>query len=51
MTTAKTTKSLDTFKPVSKLRDMDKETYTYIEKICRECIEYPKERFKDENVK
>lgn len=50
MTTAKTTKANDVFKIVSKIRDMDKDTHTFIEKICKECMEFVKEKFKDENV-
>ena len=48
--TTKTQKS-ETFKPVPKIRDMDKDTYTIIEKICRDCIESPKDmRFQDDHV-
>lgn len=51
MTTAKTTKIANTFKAVSKIRDMDKETSKFIEELCKECIEYPKESKENEKEK
>ena len=48
MSTVKTEKRSDPFKPVIRKRDMDK--YKDIERMAKECVENPKEKFKDENV-
>lgn len=50
MSTVKTEKRSDPFKPVIRKRDMDKDMYNYIERMAKECVENPKEKFKDENV-
>lgn len=50
MSTVKTEKRSDPFKPVIRKRDMDKDMYNDIERMAKECVENPKEKFKDENV-
>ena len=49
MTTVKTNKTIDTFKPVLRQKDMDRDMYNEIEKLAKECVESPKEKFKNEN--
>ena len=37
------------FKPVIRKRDMDRDMYNDIEKVARECVEFSKEKYKNEN--
>ena len=50
MSTVKTEKRTDPFKPVIRKKDMDRDMYNDIERMAKECVENPKEKFKDENV-
>ena len=49
MTTVRTEKKLDRLKSVIRQKDMDKDLFNQIEKLAKECIDSPKERFKDDN--
>ena len=50
MSTVKTEKRTDPFKPVIRKKDMDRDMYNDIERMAKECVENPKEKFKDENI-
>ena len=50
MSTVKTEKRTDPFKPVIRKKDMDRDMYNDIERMAKECVENPKEKVKDENV-
>ena len=49
MTTVKTNKTIDSFKPVCRTKEMDTSMYSEIEKLAKECVESPKEKFQNEN--
>ena len=49
MTTIRTLRQLSSFKPVTRIKDMDKDMYTEIEKLAKECVEGKVEKFKNEN--
>ena len=51
MSTVKTEKRTDPFKPVIRKKDMDRDMYNDIERMAKECVENPKEKFKDEMYK
>ena len=50
MSTVKSTKVIDRFKPVTRKRDMEKEMYNEIESMAKQCVEMSKDKFKDESV-
>lgn len=50
MTTTRTEKKTDLFKPVLRAKEMDEELYKEIERMAKESIEIQKEKFKNENV-
>ena len=50
MNTVKTEKRTDPIKQVIRKKDMDRDMYNDIERMAKECVENPKEKFKDENV-
>ena len=51
MSTVKSTKVIDRFKPVTRKRDMEKEMYNEIESMAKQCVEMSKDKFKDESVR